>query len=107
MVNVIRFAAVLAVFVVAVTGVVWTTAATEQRTAERRFAEREAAGAMVCALLARESALRGYAQATRASFLEPYDEATASLAERVRPSSKAHGRNCVVTSAELLAGTSA
>ena len=77
----IRFSAVLAVFVVAVSGVVWTTAASERQTSEREFAEREAAGQMLAALLARESALRGFAESGRASFLESYDEATASLAD--------------------------
>ena len=35
---------------------------------------------MLAAILARESALRGYGQARRASFLEPYDEASATFA---------------------------
>jgi diguanylate cyclase (GGDEF)-like protein len=40
----------------------------------------EAAEAMADAMVARESALRGYAQGRRSSFLEPYDEAAANLA---------------------------
>ena len=49
--------------------------------ADRRheFAERQAAEAMLDALLARESALRGYSESGE-GFLQTYDEATASLA---------------------------
>jgi diguanylate cyclase (GGDEF)-like protein len=78
--NVARFAAVLAVFVASVAGVAWTTAADERRISAREFEKRDAAEAMIDALLARESALRGYGESTGEGFLQPYDEATAALA---------------------------
>lgn len=80
MFNVARLSAVLVVFVVSLAGVVWTTATAERRIGAREFEEREAAHEMLAAVLARESALRGYAVSAREGFLEPYDEATAALA---------------------------
>jgi diguanylate cyclase (GGDEF)-like protein len=80
MLNVARFSAVLIVFVASVAGVVWTTASAERRTGAREFEKRQAAEAMLDALLARESALRGYSESGGEGFLQPYDEATASLA---------------------------
>ena len=59
MLNVARFSAVLIVFVASVAGVAWTTASAERKIGAREFAERQAAEAMLDALLARESALRG------------------------------------------------
>jgi diguanylate cyclase (GGDEF)-like protein len=78
--NVARFAAVLTVFVVSVAGVAWTTAAEERRIGAREFEKQDAADAMIDALLARESALRGYGESNGEGFLLPYDEATAALA---------------------------
>lgn len=75
-----KFSCVVAAFVVAVTAVVWTAVGDERRAGQRAFAELGAADSMVAAILARESALRGYGQTRQASFLEPYDEATATLA---------------------------
>ena len=80
MFNITRFCVVLAVFVASLAGVVWTTATAERRIAERESEEREAAHEMRAALLARESALRGYAVSVQEGFLQPYDEATAALA---------------------------
>jgi diguanylate cyclase (GGDEF)-like protein len=76
----LKFIAVLAAFVVAVSAVVWTTATAEREAANETFNEIQAAEEMALAMLARESALRGYAQARKMTFLEPYDEATADLA---------------------------
>ena len=80
MLNVARFSAVLIVFVASVAGVAWTTASAERRIGAREFEERQAAEAMLDALLARESALRGYSESTGEGFLQAYDEATAALA---------------------------
>jgi diguanylate cyclase (GGDEF)-like protein len=80
MVIVTRFAVVLLVFVVGLAGVVWTTATAERRIGAREFEQRDAAHEMLAALLARESALRGFAVSARDGFLQPYDEATAALA---------------------------
>ena len=81
MINVAKFTAVLCAFVCAVAGVVWSAVAAERSTNTRAFSKLEAADAMVAAMLARESALRGYAQTKSATFLETYDEASAALAE--------------------------
>ncbi len=75
-----KFIAVLAAFVVAVSAVVWTTAGAERSAAGRTFREMQAVESMMVALIARESAFRGYANAQSMSFLEPYDEAAANLA---------------------------
>ena len=80
MLNVARFSAVLIVFVASVAGVTWTTASAERRIGAREFKERQAAEAMLDALLARESALRGYSESAGEGFLAAYDEATAALA---------------------------
>ena len=80
MLNVARFSAVLIVFVASVAGVAWTTASAERQIGAREFAERQAAESMLDALLARESALRGYSESGGEGFLQPYDEATAALA---------------------------
>jgi len=80
MLNVARFSAVLIVFVASVAGVAWTTASAERRIGAREFEERQAAEAMLDALLARESALRGYSESAGEGFLAAYDEATAALA---------------------------
>ena len=61
MLNVVRFSIVLVAFVASLTAVVWTTASTERAIGARESDEREAAHGMRDALLARESALRGYA----------------------------------------------
>jgi diguanylate cyclase (GGDEF)-like protein len=79
--NVAKFTLVLCAFVCAVAGVVWSAVAAERTTAKRAFEKFEAADAMLAAVLARESALRGYAQTKSASFLESYDEASAALSE--------------------------
>ncbi len=81
MINVAKFAAVLCAFVCAVAGVVWSAVAGERSTARHAFAKYETADAMLAAVLARESALRGFAQTQNPSFLESYDEASAALAE--------------------------
>ncbi|MDQ3067919.1 MAG: diguanylate cyclase, partial [Actinomycetota bacterium] len=75
-----RFSAVIVIFVASVAGVVWTTAAEERRIGARESEERDAANELLSALLARESALRGFAESSREGFLQPYDEATAALA---------------------------
>jgi diguanylate cyclase (GGDEF)-like protein len=77
---VLKFIAVLAAFVIAVSTVVWTTAGAERAAAGRTSREMQAADGMMVALIARESAFRGYAQSERMSMLEPYDEAAADLA---------------------------
>lgn len=81
MINVAKFVAVLLAFVCAVAGVVWSAVGAERSAAKVAFAKFEAADAMLAAVLARESALRGYAQTKSESFLEAYDEASAALAE--------------------------
>ena len=80
MFNIARFSLVLVAFVASLTGVVWTTASTERSIGVREADERGAAEAMRDAVLARESALRGYAVSAREGFLQPYDEATAAFA---------------------------
>jgi diguanylate cyclase (GGDEF)-like protein len=80
-INVAKFTAVLCAFVCAVAGVVWSAVAAERSTARHAFVKYEAADAMLAAVLARESALRGFAQTRNPSFLESYDEASAALAE--------------------------
>ncbi|HXH89022.1 MAG TPA: diguanylate cyclase, partial [Gaiellaceae bacterium] len=80
MLSIAKFAGVVAAFVVAVSAVVWTAVVDERQAGQQAFEEVEAADTMHAAVLARESALRGYAQTRRASFLEPYDEATATFA---------------------------
>ena len=81
MTNVAKFTAVLLAFVCAVAGVVWSAVGAERSAARQAFERFEAADAMLAALLARESALRGYAQTQNESFLESYDEASAALSE--------------------------
>jgi len=80
MVHLFRFSAVLIAFVASVAGITWTTASAERQVGTREFSERDSAGAMLDALLARESALRGFAESASEGFLQPYDEATAALA---------------------------
>ena len=80
-INVAKFTAVLCAFVCAVAGVVWSAVAAERSTARHAFVKYETADAMLAAVLARESALRGFAQTQNPSFLESYDEASAGLAE--------------------------
>jgi hypothetical protein len=77
---VLKFIAVLAAFVIAVSAVVWTTAGAERTAAGRMSREIQTADDMMVALIARESAFRGYAQSARMAMLEPYDEAAANLA---------------------------
>ena len=80
MIHLLRFSVVLVAFVASVAGITWTTASAERHIGTREFSEREAAGGMLDALLARESALRGFAESGGEGFLQPYDEATAALA---------------------------
>ena len=80
MLNLTRFSFVLVIFVASIAVVAWTTASAERRIGAHEFAERQAAEAMLDALLARESALRGYSESGGEGFLQTYDEATASLA---------------------------
>ena len=80
MINIARFVAVLFVFVASVAGVAWTTASAEREIGVREFQERESADEMLAAMLARESALRGFAESGHADQLMRYDEATAALA---------------------------
>ena len=79
--NILRFAAVLLAFVASVSTVVWMTASGERQAAERLAEERGSAEDMLSAFLARESALRGFAESRRESFLESYEEANASLGD--------------------------
>jgi diguanylate cyclase (GGDEF)-like protein len=81
--NALRFIGVLAIFVASVSGVVWISSARERELATREFAELNAAHAMVSSAVSREGALRGYAQTSRRSFLESYDETSASLADAI------------------------
>ena len=90
--NAMRFVLVLLAFVAAVSGVVWTTTSSERQAASRDAQERKSADDMLSALLARESALRAYAESGRPSFLESYEEADASLDDAIdRASSGANG----------------
>lgn len=75
-----RFALVVAAFVLAVAGVVWTTTAEERRISARESDERDLAHALHDAVQARDAAVRGFTESKRESFLQSYDEATASLA---------------------------
>jgi diguanylate cyclase (GGDEF)-like protein len=77
---VLKFIAVLAGFVIAVSAVVWTTAGAERTAAGRMSREMQAVDGMLVGLIARESAFRGYAQSGRMSMLEPYDQAASDLA---------------------------
>ena len=76
-----RFSVVLAVFVIAVAGVVWTTTGEERRIAARESAEREIAQSLRDGIVARDSAVRGFGESKRESFLQNYDEATAVLTD--------------------------
>jgi diguanylate cyclase (GGDEF)-like protein len=78
--SIAKFSCVVAGFVLAVSAVVWTAVGAERSVGRDTFEQLEAADAMLAAVLARESALRGYGQARRASFLEPSDEASATFA---------------------------
>ena len=80
MLSVARFSGVVAAFVLAVSAVVWTAVGDERNAGKHAFQRLESADHMLAAILARESALRGYGETLRASFLEPYDEATATFA---------------------------
>ncbi len=80
MLHLLRFSTVLVAFVASVAGITWSTASAERSIGTRTFEEREAAGAMLDAVLARESALRGWAESKNEAFLQTYDEASASLA---------------------------
>jgi diguanylate cyclase (GGDEF)-like protein len=80
MMHLLRFSAILVAFVASVAGITWTTASAERSIGTREFEEREAAGSMLDAVLARESALRGWAESKNEAFLQNYDEASASLA---------------------------
>ncbi|MBA3348150.1 MAG: diguanylate cyclase, partial [Actinobacteria bacterium] len=77
----VKFTCVVAAFVISLSAVVWMAIGDERRAAERTFDEIEAADGMNAAVLARESALRGFAQTRRMSFLEPYDESMDALAD--------------------------
>jgi diguanylate cyclase (GGDEF)-like protein len=79
--HVARFGIVLAAFVLAVAGVVWTTTAEERRIADRESEQRDVANSLHDALLARDTAVRGFGESKRESFLQNYDEATATLAD--------------------------
>jgi diguanylate cyclase (GGDEF)-like protein len=79
--HIARFGIVLAAFVIAVAGVVWTTTADERRIAARESDEREIAHALHDGLLARDAAVRGFSESKRESFLQSYDEATAVLSD--------------------------
>jgi diguanylate cyclase (GGDEF)-like protein len=88
-----KFSCVVAAFVLAVSAVVWTAVGEERGAGRRAFDKIENAEAMLDAVLARESALRGYGQTRRRSFLEPYDESTATLAAAAdRARAFAHGK---------------
>jgi diguanylate cyclase (GGDEF)-like protein len=81
--NMMRFTAVLLAFVASVSGVVWTTTSSERQAAERDARERQSADDVLSSFLARESALRGYAESGRASFLESYEDANASFGSAI------------------------
>ena len=81
MINVAKFVSVLAVFICAVAGTVWSAVAAERSAATRAFEKLEIADGLLAAMLAREGALRGYFLTKDASFFEPYDEASLELAE--------------------------
>jgi len=69
MLHVLRFSTVLVAFVVSVAGITWSTASAERSIGTRTYEEREAAAAMLDAVLARESALRGWAESKNEAFL--------------------------------------
>jgi diguanylate cyclase (GGDEF)-like protein len=83
MTNVIKFAAVLLAFVASLSAVVWTTTSGERHAASQNVEERESADDLLTAFRARESALLGYAESGNARFLEPYQDATASLGDAI------------------------
>jgi diguanylate cyclase (GGDEF)-like protein len=64
-----------------VAGVVWTRTAQERRIAAKEPDAREVANALHDGLLARDTAVRGFGESKRDSFLQSYDEATATLAD--------------------------
>ena len=75
-----RVSSIVAAFVIAVSGIVWTAVGDERSASQQAFAETAAADSLRTSLLNRESALRGFAQGLQSSFLEPYDEAGVELA---------------------------
>jgi diguanylate cyclase (GGDEF)-like protein len=105
--HLLRFSAVLVAFVASVAGITWTTASAERSIGTREFEEREAAGSMLGAVLARESALRGWAESKNEAFLQSYDEATASLAaaaDRARTfASRGDGKSTEIAEQERIA----
>jgi diguanylate cyclase (GGDEF)-like protein len=107
MLHVLRFSTVLVAFVVSVAGITWSTASAERSIGTRTYEEREAAGAMLDAVLARESALRGWAESKNEAFLQAYDEATASLAaaaDRAQAYAvRGDGKNAAIAEQERIA----
>ena len=83
MTNVIKFAAVLLAFVVAASGVVWTTASSERQAAARDAQERKSSDGLLSTFLARQTTLRGYAESGRPTVHESYRDATAAFEDAV------------------------
>ena len=81
MTNALRFSAVLVAFVASISGVVWATVAGERAAAARHAEEREAAHLVADSFAAREAALRGYLASQNETFLEAYENASASLGD--------------------------
>lgn len=88
MTNAIKFAAVLLAFVASLSAVVWTTTSGERHAASQNVEERDSADNILAAFLARENALLGYAESAHATFLESYQDATASLGDAIDRSSQ-------------------
>jgi diguanylate cyclase (GGDEF)-like protein len=79
--NTLRLAGTLCAFLLAVAGVVYWTTELSRAAAAETVASLQASDHMLTAALARESALRGYGQTRRTTFLAPYDRATEDLAD--------------------------
>jgi len=76
-----KFAIVLVGFICGVAGVVLSAVSSEREAASHAFVKLEEADRMIAAMLAGESALRGYTETRSATFLEPYEQASAALAD--------------------------
>ena len=81
MTNVLRLTAILLVFVASISGVVWSTVASERHASDRHQEEREVAHEIQDAFTAREAALRAYLTSQSEGFLEAYEHATTALGD--------------------------
>lgn len=78
--SIVSFVAMVLSFALATSAVVWSAMSDTLAAEQRLTAGIEATDTILTASIARESALRGYAQTRLTSFLEPYDAASADLA---------------------------